>query len=216
MRFVEYETFLREGYAISSDYDIYASTAHGSVLEYVRRSSIHMNEYTLERIQRPGIRMTIEYCDDPTKFCGAFEYCRTENVWPKFERQIPQVLRGDETSWKLDRVWLYMGQLYLGYTNAELYKKYLACRKAQVYPYKFFAESAFIGRQLNIWHEIDTKLRFEVHNPNDDSTTVTIITFGPHQPITITEFDGNKKRCLTFLEPSFDMGDRYHVTEWMQ
>ena len=134
MRFVEYETFLREGYAISSDYDIYANTAHGSVLEYVRRSSIHMNEYTLERIQRPGIRMTIEYCDDPTKFCGAFEYCRTENVWPKFERQIPQVLRGDETSWKLDRVWLYMGQLTQNCTKSILLVAKLRCIRINFLP----------------------------------------------------------------------------------
>lgn len=207
MRIIHYDMTLIGGYTISNNSDLYAD---------------RQENYTPEHIQRPGIRMTIEHCDDLDKLYAAFKYSRVDGVRPKFERQLPRILRGNEPSWKLDSVWFSGGSLYLSFINEALYKKYLAKSEAlnrrghRVDCYDFFAESAVLDSYESIWRNITTDLRFEVNNPNVGSTTVTLLSFGPQRTTCITEFDGNKKRCWDFQRSLSIREDSYKVTEWMQ
>lgn len=201
MRIIQYDVTLHGDYTISSNYNLHANKSRG---------------YTLERIQRPGIHMIIEHCDDLDKLCAAFRYDRVDGIYPKFERQIPQILCGNEPTWKLDCVRFGGGNLRLNFINETLYEKYLTRCEAHAYPYEFFTETAILDSYESVWHEIATELRFEVDNPSDGSMSVILISFGSREPIRITEFDGNKKRYFDFQHNLSFTEDIYRVTEWMQ
>lgn len=77
-----------------------------------------------DRVTIPGIRMIVEDCEDLEKFYGSFEYIRVDNARPKFERQLTQILRNRETTWKLADVVIGSHALRLSFHNEILLGKY--------------------------------------------------------------------------------------------
>lgn len=49
-----------------------------------------------EKIKLPGIKMTVEECENLDELYRGFEYVQIDNAKPKFMYQIPEVLRGEQ------------------------------------------------------------------------------------------------------------------------
>lgn len=63
---------------------------------------------------------------------------------------------------------------------------------------------------------VGAKLRFEVDNPADPSTSITFVTFyeDGHSSV-VTEYEGNKKRCFRFTPGAGPDSYPVEVEEWI-
>lgn len=175
-----------------------------------------------EAIKWPGMRMIVEDCKDIEQFYANFRYNCVDNMHPKFERQMKQVLCGDLPEWKLVTVDVDNRQLRLGFKNETLFDEYSRKCKAikawneahprlcKVTPLPFYAESVISYRP-----DVGAKLRFELDNPIDGSTEITIVSFGRGWGNKIIEFDGNKGRTFTFRRENAPNQYPVSVEEWM-
>lgn len=190
MRIIHYDMTLSKPYHIGCNPDIHN---FGNIQD-------------AETTKWPGIRMIVEDCDDIERFFASFEYVCVDNVHPKFERQITQVLHGDLSEWKLSTVDVDHRELHLGFRNEVLFDKYSCkCQDVETWnkanprcykrfpPLPFYSESA-ISREP----DVGAKLRFELDNPMGGGTEVTIVSFCRESENYVIEFDGNKGRRFTF------------------
>lgn len=189
MRTIHYDMILSEPYRIGCNPDIHNFSD-------IREA---------EAIKWAGMRMIAEDCEDIEKFYASFEYSCVDDIHPKFERQMKQVLRGELPEWKLTSVDIDNRELRLGFKNEALFEKYSRkCRAVKAWneahprhykatPPPFYAESAFSCKP-----DVGAKLRFELDNPIDGSIAITIVSFCRGYENEVIEFDGNKGRAFTF------------------
>ncbi len=201
MRGIQYDMTLCQPYYIHCNPDIHN-------IDAVQAS---------EAIKWPGMRMVVEDCEDVDAFFASLKYIRVDNEYPKFEKQRLQILRGEMPDWKLTSVEVDEDQLHLGFKNEKLFEKYLRrCQELKARN-SYASPPAFYSGYLTSYRpDVGAKLRFEVDNP-DGSTAVTFVSFyrdGYH--ITVTEFDGNKRREFNFLHEGVALNKHpVKVTEWM-
>ena len=167
-----------------------------------------------EKIKLPGIKMTVEECENLDELYQAFEYVQIDNAQPKFMYQIPEILRGKQPDWKLSLILIYPDRITLAYDNEALFSKYHErVSNYRGYVRDFYSELITIDPKKLTFN---TKLRFEVHNPNG-STSVFYVLFGGYTYTRVTEFEGNRGREFYFNDRR--SGEREYsveVEEWIQ
>lgn len=200
MRTIQYDLTLCQPYCIHCNPDIYN-------IDGIQAP---------EAIKWPGMRMTVEECADVEAFFTSFEYIRVDNEYPKFEKQRLQILRGEMPDWKLTSVEVDSDHLHLGFKNEKLFEKYFhRCQELKTRN-RYTSPPPFYGEYLTSFRpNVGAKLRFEVDDP-DGSTSVTIVSFYCNDcHITVTEFDGNKRREFNFFHEGTLNKHPVKVTEWM-
>ena len=154
----------------------------------------------------PGIELVLDDCASLGPFVGGFKfvYCREGS------RGAPkpikwELLQGKLPGWKLVCVTICRKTLYLSYVNTELYREYL--RKLKLREQGETVDLHEQGYTLELASDFanhgKAKLRFMV--PGKDGSTDTILVETPiaeGDGISVTEFDGEKKRRLRFLGSS--------------
>lgn len=176
-----------------------------------------------EAVKLPGIRMIVEECKDPEKFFASFEYSCVDNFHPKFERQMLKVLHGELPEWKLTTVKVDSFTLQLGFMNETLFSKYAnKCKAVETWnkthtgysrrfsPPPFYTESVYSYRP-----NVGAKLCFEVDNPVNKDTEITIVSFCQEYANRIIEFGGDRGRELTFRYEGVSLNQHpVSVKEW--
>lgn len=196
MRRVVYHATLSEPYTISNIPSISALTNMGEE----------------ERIKCPGIRMIVEDCQDIDQFYGSFRYIAIDGSRPKFARQFPRVLRGEDLSWKLTNVDIDCSEIRLVFKNEQLFKKFCD-RKARCN----FSPPAFYSEMIESYRpNTGARIRFDVSSPHGAPPTQYVVEFWKSWKTSVTEFDGDKRRTFTFHLGEGLYKYPVEITEWMQ
>lgn len=166
---------------------------------------------TAEGIKNPGVRMVVNVGNSPDELYSYFEHIRVDDTNLEFEKRLPQILSGKDALWKLGRINILPGEVWLTFFNETLYEKYCVAVAKGRHPTAFYGESVVLCDT-----KIDVELRFEIISSIGTTLATTIVSLGKCSRTVITEFDGDKKRIFT-LSPSIPFGE-YKVTveEWMQ
>ena len=169
---------------------------------------------------RSAIQLIVEQCADWEAFVENFDYLDEDD-----EKSVGplkrEVLLGENKDWILTAVSVGKGSLLLEYGNPE-YAYQLIARRERIErgepvddtPPPFDALAVILSH-----FKAGATLRF-VTPRNDGSgyadTTLVKIPSNPNRYFVVTEFDGHKRRELTFLNDYSPEGDEYvWVREFM-
>ena len=170
---------------------------------------------------QPGIHLIIEQCKDPQDFVESF--CFTEEDDEKEYDPIKrEVLLGENKDWILVTVDVSYNVIFLTYRNPEYTRQFSArlerTRRGEIVDDAPPPNDLFVVELMSRPNGGAT-LRF-VTPRNDGSgyadTTLVKIPSSPKEYLVVTEFDGHKRRELTFLDSYSPEHDEYiWVKEFM-
>ena len=200
------------------------------ILEYQMQMTgfYHLTNYPLAEdsedlgsATRPGIRLIVEQCNDLEDLVEGFS-CMDADEEKEFGPIKREVLLGESKDWVLTTVDVRGPAIWLLYSNPE-YTRQATARRECVHQGETIDEESrphdLFRLELLFYPNDGATLRF-VTPRNDGSgdadTTLVQIPSNPKESLVVTEFDGHKRRELTFLGNYSPEGDEYiWVKEFM-
>lgn len=163
-------------------------------------------------IKNPGIKMTVEKCDDLEKFYELFcdVHVGAASKDNSFLEHRDDILRGKDTSWKLVNVYIKSHRLTFGYLNTALYKQFdfyeaaerskakleysedFSCWNRELFP-SYYSQIEWCGYNFP-----ETDLRFETFTSEGAKTNDIYVYICSNGHISLTEIGGNKERQFDF------------------
>lgn len=173
----------------------------------------------------PGIHMSVTAHSSLTDVVDAFEFV-TDKGNPDFEENFRQILRGENSRWKIVRVMVDNCSVDLQFASEHYYKEHNKILNEMAGTNKMTTEEE--NRFLNSLPEyidyatlpikaLQVDLRFEIP-PYGDTTGERIdVSLAPnsHYGATVTEYDGNKKRVFEIKSSKEYDNCPAYVTEYM-
>ena len=145
----------------------------------------------------PGIRMTIEKCDDLEELLKCFSYVKTgDGENPHFLQHYKRALCGKDTPWKLTAVRLDHRFMWMIFQNQELYEKHCDNDNADMEDADLPDYQECINFELSDGRKIRAEFTFEIKHPGIGEPETTIVSFSCSGPTVITEVSANRQRSL--------------------
>lgn len=169
----------------------------------------------------PGIHLIIEQCTDLEDFVKSF-YFMDEEDEEKYGHIKREVLLGENKDWILITVNVICSTIILAYGNPEYARQFYArserIRRGEIVDDARPPKDTIMFEMIG-YPNGGARLRF-VTPRNDGSgyadTTLVQIPSSPKEYLVVTEFDGHKRRELTFLDVFSSDHDEYlWVKEFM-
>ena len=153
----------------------------------------------------PGIHLIIEQCTDLEDFVEKFDFVDREDE-EKYGLIKREVLLGENKDWILITVGVRNSTIFLTYGNPE-YARQSYARSERIHRGEtvddVWPPSEYLILEMIGYPNGGARLRF-VTPRNDGSgyadTTLVQIPSSPKEYLVVTEFDGHKRRELTFLD----------------
>jgi hypothetical protein len=173
----------------------------------------------------PGIRMSVTAHSSLADVIDAFEFV-TEKGNPDFEENFRQILRGENSRWKIVRVMVDNCSVDLQFASEHYYKEHNKMFNEMANTDKMTTEEEnrfldslpeYINYATLPTKALQVDLRFEIPSYGDTAGERIDVSLAPnsHYGSTVTEYDGNKKRVFEIESSKEYYNCSAYVTEYM-